>query len=46
MKVILSAVKYEMRDPTLDITPDPLVAVSGAYELERMEAHRLRTGRY
>ncbi|MET0025256.1 MAG: polyphosphate kinase 2 [Sedimenticola sp.] len=46
MKVILSSVNYEKRDPTLDITPDPLVAVSGAYELERMEAHKLRHGKY
>ena len=45
MKVILSAVDYERLDPDIDITPDPEVAISGAYELERMEAQRLRQGK-
>ncbi|MES9964035.1 MAG: polyphosphate kinase 2 [Candidatus Sedimenticola sp. 20ELBAFRAG] len=46
MKVILNAVDYERLDPTLDITPDTAVTVSGAYELERMEAHRLKHGSF
>lgn len=45
MKVILSAVDYERLDPDLDLTPDPEVAISGAYELETMEAERLRQGK-
>ena len=45
MKVILSAVDYERLDPDLDLIPDPEVAISGAYELERMEATRLRQGK-
>jgi polyphosphate kinase 2 len=45
MKVILSAVDYERLDPDLDITPDRSVAISGAYELERIEAMRLRQGK-
>jgi len=46
MKVILSAVDYERLDPELDLTPDSLVAISGAYELEWMEAQRLRQGKF
>jgi polyphosphate kinase 2 (PPK2 family) len=46
IKVILNAAKYDQLDPDLDITPDTDVVVSGAYELERMDAHRLRFGKY
>lgn len=46
MKVILSAVDYERLDPELDLTPDSSIAISGAYELERMEAQRLRQGKF
>ncbi len=46
MKVILNAAGYDQLDSELDITPDSNVVVSGAYEVERMEAHRLRTGKY
>lgn len=46
MKVILSTVDYERLDPELDLTPDPSVAISGAYELEGMEAKRLRQGKF
>ena len=42
MKIILNYVNYEPLDPDLDITPDPDIVVSGAYELERMEAQRVR----
>ncbi len=45
MKVILSAIDYERLDPKLDIIPDPSIAISGAYELEMMEAQRLRQGK-
>ncbi len=44
MKVILRSAAYEHLDPNLDLTLDPKVAVSGAYELEMMEAGRLRQG--
>ncbi|MEW7977729.1 MAG: polyphosphate kinase 2 [Candidatus Sedimenticola endophacoides] len=46
MKVILNAVGYERLDPGLDITPDPEIAVSGAVELELLEAKRLMDGRF
>ena len=44
MKVILNQVNYDPIDPDLDITLDSNVVVSGAYELERMEAQRIRMG--
>ncbi|MCP4042081.1 MAG: polyphosphate kinase 2 [Gammaproteobacteria bacterium] len=46
MKVILNAVKYDNRDPEVDFVPDPQTVVSGAREMELMEAERLRTGRF
>ena len=46
MKVILSVAGYDQLDSSLDLTPDPDVVVSGAYEVERMEAHHLRVGKY
>ncbi len=45
MKVILTAADYEHLDPEIDLTPDPSVAISGAFELEWMEAQRLRKGK-
>jgi polyphosphate kinase 2 len=42
MKVILNAAPYEKLDKNLDLVPDPKVVVSGARELERLEAERLR----
>ena len=44
MRVILDAVDYEGRSPTLDFVPDPEIVVSGAHELELMEADQLRHG--
>ncbi len=46
MRVILNAVHYEDRDSDLDFTPDPDVVVSGARELELMEAQMIRIGRF
>lgn len=46
MKVILNSVPYERGDTELDFVPDPKVAVSGARELETMEAQRLRSGKF
>jgi polyphosphate kinase 2 (PPK2 family) len=42
MKVILNAVPYEKLDKNLNLVPDPKVVISGARELERLEAERLR----
>ena len=46
MRVILNSVPYEDRNPDLDFTPDPEVVISGAREIELMEAQRIRTGRF
>ncbi len=46
MKVILNSVPYERLDNELDFSPDLDIVVSGARELERMEAQRLRDGKF
>jgi len=46
MKVILNAVPYKRLDPALDFVPDPEVVISGARELELMEAQRLHSGKF
>ena len=42
VKVILNTVPYERLNQALDFVPDPKIVVSGARELELMEAERLR----
>jgi len=44
MRVILNTVPYADRDDDLDFVPDEDVVVSGARELELMEAQRIRSG--
>ena len=46
MRVILNSVPYEARNADLDFTPDSDVVISGARELELMEAQRIRVGRF
>ena len=46
MKVILNSVDYEDRNPDLDFVPDPKIVLSGAHEVELMEADRLRRGKF
>lgn len=46
VKVLLNAVPYEGRSTELDFVPDDQVVVSGARELELMEAQRIRTGKF
>lgn len=46
IKMILNAVPYQRLDPTLDFVPDPNIVVSGAREIEIMEAQMLREGRF
>ena len=46
MKVILNSVPYANRDPALDYAPDPDIVVSGAREIELMEAERVNTGHF
>jgi polyphosphate kinase 2 len=46
MRVILDALDYEDRDPDIDFVPDPEIVVSGAREVELMEADRIRRGKF
>jgi polyphosphate kinase 2 len=46
MRSILNAVDYEGRNTDLDFVPDPALVVSGAHEVELMEADRLRRGKF
>ncbi len=46
IKVILNSVPYQRLDPNLDFVPDLDVVVSGAHELEIMNAQMLREGRF
>jgi polyphosphate kinase 2 len=46
MKVILNSVPYERMDKELDFVPDPEIVISGARELEIMEAQAIREGRF
>jgi polyphosphate kinase 2 len=46
MRVILDAVDYAGRSSTLDFVPDPAIVVSGAHEVELMEAERIRGGKF
>jgi len=44
MKVILKSVPYVKRDEQIDLIPDSEIVVSGAREIELMDAERLKTG--
>ena len=46
MRVILNAVDYEGRNPKLDFVPDARIVVSAAAELERLDAERIRNGKF
>lgn len=46
MRVILDAVDYAGRDLALDYVPDPNIVISGAHEVELMEADRYRSGKF
>lgn len=46
MKVILNSVPYDHGETELDFVPDPNIVISGAREVEIMEAERLREGRF
>jgi polyphosphate kinase 2 len=46
MRVILDAVDYEDRDMSLNFVPDTEIVVSGAREVELMEAERIRKGKF
>ncbi len=46
MRVILNAVDYDGRSPDVDFVPDRHIVLSGAQELQRMDAERIRKGRF
>ncbi len=46
IKVILNSVPYERDNLDLDFVPDSKVVISGARELEMMEAQRLSSGKF
>ena len=46
MRIILNSVPYDRLVPELDYVPDSEIVVSGARELEQMEAQRLRSGKF
>jgi len=46
MRVILNSVNYEGRNPNLNYIPDRKVVLSGAHEIDLMEADRIKKGRF
>ena len=46
IKVILNSINYEGRDESLDYTLDPEVVISGAREIEIMDAQRSSSGKF
>ena len=46
IKVILNSVPYERLNKDLDFVPNPEIVISGSRELEKMEAQRLRSGKF
>ncbi len=46
MRVILGAIDYEGRDLDIDFVPDPKIVVSGAHEVELMDADRIGHGKF
>ena len=46
LKIILNSVNYEDRDPSLDYALDDDIVISGAREIEIMDAQRMRSGKY
>ena len=46
LKVILNSVNYDNRDETLDYTLDSTVVISGAREIEIMDAQRMKNGKF
>jgi polyphosphate kinase 2 (PPK2 family) len=46
MKVLLNAVDYTGRNPELDYALDPEIVISGAREIEIMEAQQRKSGKF
>ncbi len=45
-KVILNSVNFDERDNDIDVVPENDIVISGAREIELMEAQRTRTGQF
>ncbi len=46
IKAILNSVDYGPRSEQIDFVPDPRIVVSGAQEVQNMDAERIRKGRF
>ncbi len=46
LKVIINSINYEGRDTDLDFTLDPEIVISGAREIEIMDAQRSQNGKF
>ncbi len=46
MKLILNAVDYAERDPMVDFKPDPEIVIDGDEEVEIMESHLAKKGKF
>jgi len=46
LKIILNSVNYEDRDQSLEYALDDEIVISGAREIEIMDAQRMRSGKY
>ena len=46
IKLILNSVRYRGRSKELDYQVDPEIVIRGDIELERMKAHKKKTGKY
>jgi polyphosphate kinase 2 len=46
LKVILNSVNYDNRDENIDYSVDPNIVISGAREIEIMDAQRLKNGKF
>ena len=46
LKVIINSINYEGRDENLDYTLDPAIVISGAREIEIMDAQRSSSGKF
>ncbi|MGI9607722.1 MAG: polyphosphate kinase 2, partial [Acidimicrobiales bacterium] len=46
LRTLLGEIDYEDRNVDLDYVPDPEIVISGAHEVELMEADRIRSGKF
>ncbi len=46
MRAILNSVPYDRGNQELDYVPDPEIVISGAREVEMMEAERIKSGKF